>query len=306
MVVNGRITQKSLESYGRFRPLFHEMVQRVDCWAMQAQEDAQRIKLLGANPLKVLVAGNTKYDAAAAQPVGKPDALKAKLGWGPRRRVLVAGSTRPGEEAGILAAYAALRAGSQEWALLLAPRHLERLDEVLGLARASGLAWRRRSAELGGPQADVVVLDTLGELAGFYACAELALVGGSFADWGGQNPLEPAALGLPLVFGPSMRHFRDIAADLLAAGAARQVPLAALPVELPALARQAKLLKGMGQAGRELVAAKAGAARRNAEMALKLYTIDRFQNRERHWREDAAYPAQKPQEFGAAFDRRDV
>jgi len=306
MVANGRLTQKSLEGYNRFRPLFHEMALRVDCWAMQSQEDAQRIKLLGANPLKVVVAGNTKYDAAAAQPPGDPAALKAQLGFGARRRVLVAGSTRPGEEAGILAAFAELAAQGREWALLLAPRHLERSDEVLGLVQASGLSWRRRSAPVDGPPADVVVLDTLGELAGFYACAELALVGGSFADWGGQNPLEPAALGLPLVFGPSMRHFRDIAADLLAAGAACQVSLPELAGALAGLAGQPRQLKAMGKAGRELVAAKAGAARRNADMALKLYTIDHFQNRERHWREDAAYPAQKTQEFGAIFERHDA
>jgi 3-deoxy-D-manno-octulosonic-acid transferase len=131
-------------------------------------------------------------------------------------------------------------------------------------------------------------------------------VGGSFADWGGQTPLEAAGLGIPVVFGPSMRHFRDIAEDLLAAGAARRVEsLEALKGLLPGLARDGKALKAMGKAGQALVSGKVGASRRNADMALKLYTIDRFQNRERNWREDSAYPAQKTQEFGAVFDHRD-
>jgi 3-deoxy-D-manno-octulosonic-acid transferase len=309
LVANGRLTQRSFERYQWFSALFQEVTRKIDCFAMQSAEDALRIKALGANAQKVTVTGNTKYDAVAAIQAETPEVLKAKMGLGAHRRVLIAGSTRPGEEGPILEAFAnarpSVKDASKAWALIVAPRHLERLDEVLALLKASGLAWQRRSqAGAIDDSIEVVVLDTMGELAGLYACADLALIGGSFADFGGQNPLEAAAQGVPVFMGASMRHFRDIAADLLHAGGARTVEsFAGLAAALKPLLADPKALRGMGAAGKALVSSRLGASQRTAEMALKLYAIDKLYEQQRHWRDESAFKALQTKEFGSAAER---
>jgi 3-deoxy-D-manno-octulosonic-acid transferase len=221
---------------------------------MQSEEDARRIINLGARPERVVVTGNLKMEAAPAGD-GAEQLWRRLLHLGPAR-VWIAGSTHRGEEEPILDAYRALRAEAGAAAplcLILAPRHPERVDEVEGLCRARGLVPVRRSRIAPGPPSEVIVLDTVGELATLYAVAEVIFVGGSLIPWGGHNVIEPARHAKPVVFGPHMMNFRDAAALLLRADAGIQLRDAT--ELLPALRR----LLGDPEARRALGAA-AGAA----------------------------------------------
>jgi 3-deoxy-D-manno-octulosonic-acid transferase len=180
----------------------------------------------------------------------------------PNRPVIVVGSTMRGEEAAVLAALTRIKSSAPTTLTVLAPRHPERFDEVERLARAAGFVTARRS-ELpidSEPRADVVVLDTIGELAQLYQIATVVFVGGSLVDHGGHNILEPAVFGKPIVFGPYMRNFKEIAEMFLASGAGVQVPSnEALPDALLTLLTDSARRAGLGAAARALVEANRGA-----------------------------------------------
>jgi 3-deoxy-D-manno-octulosonic-acid transferase len=184
-------------------------------------------------------------------------------------RVWIAGSTHRGEEEPILDAYRALRAEAGAAAplcLILAPRHPERVDEVEGLCRARGLVPVRRSRIAPGPPSEVIVLDTVGELATLYAVAEVIFVGGSLIPWGGHNVIEPARHAKPVVFGPHMTNFRDAAALLLRADAGIQLRDAAelLPT-LRRLLGDAEARRALGAAAGAAVLGHQGACQRTLE-----------------------------------------
>jgi 3-deoxy-D-manno-octulosonic-acid transferase len=196
---------------------------------MQSDESARRIVELGAAPSRVTVTGSLKFDSLempAAVSHGKPrERVLRFFRLAPQRVVLVAGSTVRGEEPAVLRAFARLKAAVPSAMAILAPRQPERFGEVERLARDAGFATSRRTdlpidAE---PRADVVVLDTIGELAKLYQLATVVFVGGSLVDHGGHNILEPAIFGKPILFGPHMRNFKEIADAFIANGAAVQV-----------------------------------------------------------------------------------
>jgi 3-deoxy-D-manno-octulosonic-acid transferase len=194
---------------------------------VQSQEIAQRFIGLGATATRLQVVGNTNIDRAflAAQQPAKPHIL-ASLVHG--RRVLVAGSTHEGEEAILLAVYRRLRQHHADLLLVLAPRHLDRINTVMRQVQTHHYrAVRRSQCEHMGPaelDGDVVlVLDTLGELTVFYRLCTAAFVGGSLVPIGGHNILEPAVYAKPLFFGPHMQHYPELARMLCAAGGAVQV-----------------------------------------------------------------------------------
>jgi len=229
MLVNGRISSRSYPRYRLIRPFFRRVLATVDRFCMQSEESARRLVELGADPTKVTVTGSLKFDSLqvpSPAPLGKPrERVLRFFRMSPSRVVMVAGSTVKGEEPAILRAFARLRLTAPNALAILAPRHPERFGEVERLARDAGFITMRRSnlpidAE---PRAEVVVLDTVGELAQLYQLATAVFVGGSLVDHGGHNILEPAVFGKPIIFGPYMRNFKEIAEAFVSNGAAVQV-----------------------------------------------------------------------------------
>jgi len=226
-VLNGRLSARSERHYRRLGALMGSIFEAVSVFGVQTDETADRLRRLGVAPERVAVTGSMKYDSVDF-PAAEPDrarlleALGLDADHGP---LVVAGSTRPGEEDALLEAFCRLRTDFPDMKLILAPRHLKRIAEVESAIDKHGLAWRRRSEEAGGDSsAPVIVLDTIGELQSVYSLADVAFVGGGlFPGIGGHNPLEPAALGKPVIFGPHMDNCRDIADALVEAGGATTV-----------------------------------------------------------------------------------
>lgn len=307
LIVNGRLTQRSFGRYQLLRHAMAEVLENVQVFAMQAEADAERIKALGARAARVVVAGNTKFDLAADLSAAKEQAerLRRDLGWRKEQFVIVAGSTRPGEEAMLARAFVELRRSFKDAAFVVAPRHLQRAEEAEAALKAAGLKPVRRSAWSDAKGADCILLDTLGELKAFYALAEpagLAWIGGSFQDFGGQNPLEAAALGVPCLFGASMRHFPEVASALLEAGAATQVDATGLAQASRALLQDAKARRKAAEAALRCVQERAGASKRNAELAWKLLLVANMKRSGRHRGQDAYVMDRDLEPVGAPQD----
>jgi 3-deoxy-D-manno-octulosonic-acid transferase len=235
---------------------------------MQGEEDARRLRALGVQPHKVRITGNLKLD----QPVGllpaeERESVLRRLDWVPQGPVWVAGSTHPGEEEILLRVFDRLRRRFPGFCLVVAPRNPRRAAEVATLAERAG--WRSHRRCLAGAvptRVDVFILDTIGELAGIYSLATFAFVGGSLVPAGGHNPIEPAQRGVPVVFGPHMSNFSDIAAILRANGAGFQVVNeAGLVDRLERWLEAPHLCCEDGERARRTVAAHQGAARRTME-----------------------------------------
>lgn len=269
VLVNGRISSRSYPRYRLLRPFFRRVLGDIDRCCMQSDESARRIVALGADPSRVVVTGSLKFDSLDWPPPGSHaqgrDRVLRYFRVPDDRLVLVAASTLRGEDRAVLAAFHRLRADRAGALLILAPRHPERFAEVEALARGEGFRVVRRTdlrvdAE---PRADVVVLDTIGELARLFQVATLVFVGGSLVDAGGHNILEPAVFGKPIVFGPHMENFSEIAETFLAHAAAVQVTSAdELGRVLADLAADPVRRASLGAAARALVEANRGAGAR--------------------------------------------
>jgi len=276
MLVNGRISSRSYPRYKMVRPLFREVLSDVDKFCMQSDESARRIIDIGANPGRVVVTGSLKFDslevpgAAAGRGAGR---ILRYFRIPPSRPVFIAASTLKGEESAVLAAFAAVRRAHPSTLLILAPRKPERFAEAESLARSEGLRVVRRSelsvdAE---PRADVVVLDTIGELAFVFQVATVVFVGGSLVAQGGHNILEPAVHGKPIVFGPHMENFAEIASTFLGQQAAIQVDDAAgLSAAILRLVGDPVERARLGAAARALVEANRGAKPRTMQAVAAL------------------------------------
>ncbi len=264
VVANGRISDRSFRRYRRVRRLFRRVLDQVALFAMQSEEDARRVIALGARPERVVVTGNLKMEAPRGE-AGVERLWRRLLHLG-EAPVWVAGSTHRGEEAAVLDAFLALRREAGGLRLILAPRHPERVEEVEALARARGLVAARRSRLTGDAPHDLILLDTIGELAALYGVADVIFVGGSLVPVGGHNVIEPALHARPVVFGPHMHNFRDAAALLLGARAAVQVPdAAALVPALRALLADPAARRRLGEAAWQAVAGHQGACERTLE-----------------------------------------
>ena len=277
MLVNGRISDRSYPRYRLVRWLLRRVLADVDRCCAQSEESARRLVDLGAPPGRVAMTGNLKFDAAAGPPPDpRPgdDGLPGRFGWSPDRPVLMAASTHPGEEGPVLDAFLQLRTRVPDLVLMLAPRHPERGAEVAALAAERGVAAVRRSrlAGSGAGPADVVVLDTVGELAALFRAATVVFLGGSLVPAGGHNVIEPAVWGKAVVFGPHMENFAEVAELFLANRAARRIAAAReLEPVLAELLADPRQRAALGTAARTLVAANRGAAARSlAEIAAVL------------------------------------
>jgi len=260
MLANARLSERSARRYARFPAIAHWALANLDGIAAQTPADAQRFVDLGAHD--VAVTGNVKFDLAVPADTAQRGA-ELRRRFGAQRHIWVAGSTREGEEALLLDAFAAQPALAQAL-LVIVPRHPQRFDEVAQLAAARGLRVARRST---GGQLDaavrVVVGDSMGEMLAYYAAADVVIMGGSLLEYGSQNLIEPCALGKPVIVGPHTFNFEQAARGAIAAGAAVRV------ADAGAALAQAAAIQGdearrrlMGERGLEFVAAHRGAVER--------------------------------------------
>jgi 3-deoxy-D-manno-octulosonic-acid transferase len=256
MLASARLSGRSARRYARAAALVRPAFRALSAVCAQSEDDAERLRALGARAVEVC--GNLKFDVSPdAAKLAEGAAFRAALGG---RQVLLLASTREGEEAMLLDA---LGAPPRETLLVVVPRHPARFDEVERLLIARGLRVARRSRRADA-EAQVLLGDTLGEMDFYYAAADVALVGGSFAPLGGQNLIEALAAGAPVVLGPYMFNFAEATRLALQAGAAVQAPDAAAAVrEARALLADPARRRAMGEAGRRLCAAHRGATERH-------------------------------------------
>ena len=264
VLVNGRISYRSFPRYRLIKPFFRRVLADVDRFCVQGEETAGRLTQLGADPARITVTGSLKFDSLDVIPTpGRgPERVLRFFRMSPNRPVLVAGSTLKGEEESVIRAFNRVRSTGLAPLLIVAARQPERFGEVERLCRHEGLTTIRRSelpidAE---PRADAVILDTIGELAQLYQVATVVFVGGSLVSAGGHNILEPAIFGKPIVFGPHMENFAEIAEEFLANGAAVQVRFdRELDEAIVSLMSDPVRRARLGAAARALVEANRGA-----------------------------------------------
>jgi 3-deoxy-D-manno-octulosonic-acid transferase len=264
-IVNGRISPRSFPRYQRFRRLLAGTLGEVDLFLMQGEPHAERIRAMGAPAERVQVTGNLKYDAV--EPARLPERLVRLLGTEADRPLWVAGSTMVGEEEIVLSAFHRVRGDVPRARLVVAPRHPERFDAVAPLVEAAGFRCLRRTAldPLAWRDGEVLLLDTLGELSQLYALASVVFVGGSLVPAGGHNILEPAVVGKPVVVGPHMDNFQEIADQFRAEGAVVQIASAGeLAGAVSSLLLDAGRSRAIGGRARDLVARNRGAVARSA------------------------------------------
>ena len=222
-VVNGRLSERSARGYGRIRQFVRPLLRCIDLIAVQSEEYAHRFIELGADPSVVQVTGSMKFDGAQTSRTNETTSrLRQLAGISDQDVVFLAGSTQSPEEELAIETYRTLKAEFTNLRLILVPRHPERFAEVAQLLDRSGLPWLRRSklGERRDADARILLVDSMGELSGWWGCAQIGFVGGSMGKRGGQSMIEPAAYGVAVSFGPNTRNFRDVVQLMLLSEAA--------------------------------------------------------------------------------------
>jgi 3-deoxy-D-manno-octulosonic-acid transferase len=271
-VVNARISDRSWPRYRVLQGLWKPLLSRLSRVLAQSKTDADRLLAIGCTPERIAVAGNLKFDVRAAEEAEATRLLKT-MATG--LRFVVAGSTLEGEEAALLEAWPQLLAADPQLAMVLAPRHPERFAVVAALLGRSGYRWSRRSEWNARPakplkSGEIVLLDTIGELASVYSLARLAFVGGSLVPAGGHNPLEPAQFGVPIAMGPHYANFVAITDSLRKQDALRIAAKDELAAVLIELLRDRTRAEAMGARAREVFEQQAGATERCVEAIREL------------------------------------
>jgi 3-deoxy-D-manno-octulosonic-acid transferase len=230
ILFNGRISQKSFRRYLLFKFFFKKCLKYISLFLMQTEEDRKRIIEIGGAPQKTRAVGNLKFDQTS--PPFTPEAmneLAKTLGLHGNEKILIGGSTHSGEEEILLSLYKELKTVDPRLILILAPRHLERLEEVERVLKKESVSWLRKTSlslvavRSGQEQPEVILLDTMGELMGIYSLGTLVFVGGSLVPIGGHNPLEPLFFRKCVLFGLHMFNFLEISSRLIEMGGAIQV-----------------------------------------------------------------------------------
>lgn len=270
LLVNARLSGRSVRGYRRVRPLVSQTLAAVTRIAAQGEADAQRFMSLGADSARVVVTGNLKFEQRIVPSLlERAEVLRRE--WGTGRPVWIAASTHEGEDELVLDVFRQLRRQFGDCLLVLVPRHPERFEPVAELCRQRGLATVLRSSrEPCTAQTQVFIGDSMGELPLFYAASDVAFVGGSLVHHGGHNLLEPAALGIPVVTGSHVFNFTEICNLLLDAGACRRVDsVAGLERVVREWLADANARHRAGEQGRRVVERNRGA------LAAVLEMIDR-------------------------------
>ncbi|MEA5113430.1 MAG: 3-deoxy-D-manno-octulosonic acid transferase [Geobacteraceae bacterium] len=272
VLVNGRISDRSFVRYKKLEWVFRDVLGFFSALCMQTEEDGRRIKSLGAVPERVHVAGNLKYDVPVkcldSREVG---ALRKEYHVPPSATVFTAGSTHQGEEEPVLGAYNELLKENSNLFLVLAPRHPERAAKVVELLQTAGMKYLLRSKlDCNTPvmgSGEVLLLDTVGELAKMYSFSDVVFVGGSLVPVGGHNLLEPASLGVPVLFGPYMNNFKEIRSLVLKNGGGIEVAdQASLAGSLRELLNDVRKRNEMGMNGADVLRRNSGSTERHMEI----------------------------------------
>lgn len=277
ILANARLSDKSAKGYAKFSKLTQPMLQGLDLVAAQHRNDAERFIALGVNENRVDVTGSIKFDISVPQQ-SITQGRELKNHWGASRLVLVLASSHEGEDDLVLASYQQLLVDYPDLLLIIVPRHPERFDEVAALVLDRNLRLVRRSEsfEKGNVQpsstTQVYLADTMGEMLLILACADIAIIGGSFIEHGGHNPLEACALAKAVVMGPSDYNFAAISQQLINQGAMQQAEGAQLTICLQQLLERPSLRADMGASGQQVVADNQGAVARLTDLiADRLY-----------------------------------
>lgn len=270
VVLNGRLSASRMARYRRLSRLYRPLVERIAVIGAQTEADADRFRELGAAREAVTVTGNVKYDLP--RPTLDAEELRQDLELSARRPIVVAGSTAPGEESLVLDAFQAVRSAHGPSLLVLAPRHLSRVEEVLALTQSRGMRTQRYSAGRHSlADVDVLLVDTLGDLAALYQLGWVAFVGGSLVSVGGHNLLEPAAVGVPVLYGPHVENVAELAEVLERTGAGRRVDdSAGLGRELGRLLGDETERAEMSRRAVQVLEANRGALERSVSLLLSV------------------------------------
>jgi 3-deoxy-D-manno-octulosonic-acid transferase len=278
-IINGRLSDHSFPRYRSIRPLVSRVLRQIDLIAAQNTESSERFRLLGAPADRVQVTGSLKYDGAQTDRNNPRTAALCELAhFAEDEIVFLAGSTQEPEEQIAIDIFRRLSADHPNLRLVLVPRHPERFDSVAKHLDSSRLAWLRRSQlttaahqnsrdATGRPHKAILLVDTVGELGAWWGTAHIAFVGGSFGSRGGQNMIEPAAYGAAVSYGPNTWNFRDIVANLSAAGAAVMVPDAlALEAFVRRCLDEPQFAEDLGERAQRLVRSQLGATQRTTSL----------------------------------------
>jgi len=264
ILLNGRISENSFRGYSKISFFMKRVLSCVDLFCMQSKIDAERIRGIGADEKRIKVLGNFKFDTKPPSEI--PEWTKRIKG-----PVIVAGSTHEGEEEFITSVYSELKKDFPGVTLILAPRHPERFKEVEDMLKSKGISFMRRSALNNQPLetstiiCEIILLDSVGELSAIYAIADIAVIGKSFRGYGGQNPLEPAYWGKPILCGPHMENFPFIE-DFYRGGAALEVHEEELYSKVRELLLFPEKAKEMGSKAQQLYRKNTGAVERAKEV----------------------------------------
>jgi len=274
LILNGRISPRKYPRYRRYRHFLPPVYPLISHVGVQDEVYLHRFAMLGVPKDRITITGNLKFDGVAtAVDESRKDAIRLENGFRAGDRIIVFGSTRSGDETLASACWNALKEEYPDLKIVVAPRHLQRVEEVVAAFSGDTLSLRSAIKASGnGGQARILVLDTMGELGGMYAIATVAVIGGSFFPGvEGHNPLESAALGVPTVFGPFMGNFPDAAALLTSVGGAVQAsgPEELIPV-LKRLLDDVEYSRLLGECGRQAILRNQGASERS------LALIDRY------------------------------
>lgn len=280
-MVNGRISDKSSKRYQYLLSILKDMLSNVDRFCMQSAQDADYIVAMGADPARVVITGNTKFDQTYGKILPQQqDELRKMVGTGHAAPVIVAGSTHKGEEELLISAFKTLLKDFPQACMVIAPRHVKRAAEIMDFCQKAALRVTNRTEvvpEEGTqsaapfPRYQVVILDTIGELGKVYGIADLVFVGGSLVPKGGHNILEPAAHGKPILVGPHMFNFKEIYASLSKRGVCITVKdQNELSSQMRELLKTPELLIQMQQEALQIIDENKGASFKNAQFAKQL------------------------------------
>jgi 3-deoxy-D-manno-octulosonic-acid transferase len=269
-VANARISDRSFPRYLRLRRLWRPFLEITSLFLAQSRETADRLVKIGAPPERVTVMGNLKYDVQAREASAMTKRISSLLSGA---KLIVAGSTLAGEEEALLTALPVIHQAVPDTALLIAPRHPDRFEEVLALIRKTGYPFFRCSALKGTEKISggtILLLDTIGDLASMYGLAAVAFVGGSLVAKGGHNPLEPAQFAVPVVMGPSYENFREVVEVMRRADAIRIVEPQVFADVLITMLRDTEEARTLGERGLAVFGAQAGATARTVQALIDL------------------------------------
>jgi 3-deoxy-D-manno-octulosonic-acid transferase len=270
-VVNARISDRSWPRYQRYTWALRKMLAHVDSFLAQTNQDSTRLQSIGAEPTRIHVSGNLKFDVSLPPVPPIVESLRNSLAADDAHPVLVCGSTVEDEEAPLLKAFENLRVSHPRAVMILAPRHPERFDTVAALLQQMGISSHRRSKWHGESLAGgVLLVDTIGELSSLYGLADIAFVGGSLVPRGGHNIIEPAQHGVAIVTGNHTENFRDIVGLFRSRDAVRIVGLAELPLTLMQLADNDAERAALGRRAKETIASQTGATSRTLDALMAL------------------------------------